>query len=411
MEYQAKELLRSKGIEIPDGGVATTPEEAASVAEMVGAPVVVKAQLPFTGRYEIGGVRFASTSDEARKIAEEMLSTTFRGFRPRKVLIERKLEVRAEAFLSVIVNDSLMYRCPELLASPKGGTGVEARTHEVFRQPIDYLEGLDANALVDKFREVGMPLPEEFALLADRVYRIFVEQDARSVEINPLALTDRGLVALDARIDVDDHALFRHPDLEVEVPKDLNREPTDLERRIWYWEDSDPRGTGYFIQLATDTEDGGFVGFHGIGGGGAMLAADALIRKGLKLANYADTSGDPPASKVYRVIKTILSIPGIEGYVMMGSVMASQEQWHHAHAIVKAFNEMLRDKRGFPAVILLAGNKEKESHEILRRGLRDLPIRLELYGRDYIYETEYIADRVLSLVEEYRRELRREGDD
>ncbi|MDK2383652.1 MAG: ATP citrate lyase citrate-binding domain-containing protein, partial [Candidatus Korarchaeota archaeon] len=216
-------------------------------------------------------------------------------------------------------------------------------------------------------------------------------------------LTDEGLVALDARIDLDDHALFRHPDVEVEVPKDLNREPTDLERRMWYWDDADPRGTGYFIQLTTEASEG-YIGFHGIGGGGAMLAADALIRRGLKLANYSDTSGDPPASKVYRVIRTILSIPRIEGYVMMGSVLASQEQWHHAHAIVKAFNEMLRDRPGFPAVILLAGNKEEESHEIIRRGVRDLPIRFELYGRDYIYETDYIADRVLKLVEEYRRE-------
>ena len=88
----------------------------------------------------------------------------------------------------------------------------------------------------------------------------------------------------------------------------------------------------------------------------------------------------------------------------MGAVFASQEQWHHAHAIVKAFREELTDRPGFPVVILLAGNKEKESHEILRDGLKDLPIRLELYGREHIYDTDLIAEKMATLVEEYRKE-------
>ncbi len=401
LEYQSKRILRNYGIVVPAGEVASDPEEAEAIAKRLEGNVVVKAQLPFTGRHDVGGVKFASTPEETRLIAEEMFSSYFRGFKPKKVLIEKRMKVRAELFLSVVVNDSMRFRSPMLLASPFGGTGIEERSEIVARIPVDYLDGLRREVLEEEFARVGMP--DGAVDIAQKLYSIFVEYDARSVEVNPLAVTDEGLVALDARIDLDDHALFRHPEVEVEVPKDLNREPTDLERRMWYWDDADPRGTGYFIQLATEVSEG-YIGFHGIGGGGAMLAADALIRRGLRLANYADTSGDPPASKVYRVIRTILSIPGIEGYVMMGSVLASQEQWHHAHAIVKAFNEMLRDRPGFPAVILLAGNKEEESHEIIRRGVRDLPIRFELYGRDYIYETEYIADRVLKLVEGYRRE-------
>ncbi len=407
LEYQSKRILRDHGIVVPAGEIASDPREAEAIARKLGGNVVVKAQLPFTGRYDVGGVRFASSPEEVRVAAEEMLSSYFKGFRPKKVLVEKKVDVKAELFLSVVINDSRRFRSPMLLASPSGGTGVEERSEGVVRIPVDYLDGLRREVVEEEFSRVG--IPSEAVDVALKLYDIFVEYDARSVEVNPLALTDEGLVALDARMDLDDHALFRHPEVKVEIPKDLNREPTDLERRIWYWDDADPRGTGYYIQLTTQVSEG-YVGFHGIGGGGAMLAADALIRKGLKLANYADTSGDPPASKVYRVIRTILSIPGIEGYVMMGSVLASQEQWHHAHAIVKAFNEMLRDRPGFPAVILLAGNKEEESHEIIRRGVKDLPIRFELYGRDYIYETEYIADRVLKLVEEYRRERGREHE-
>ena len=138
-----------------------------------------------------------------------------------------------------------------------------------------------------------------------------------------------------------------------------------------------------------------------------MLGASALIARGLRIANYADTSGDPVASKIYRVIKCIFSQP-IDGYVLMGSCLANQEQWHHAHAIVKALKEEAKTKPGFPVVLLLAGNKEKETHETLRNGLKDLPLRWELHGRDRIYDTDFIADRVQELVAAYQKEKYRE---
>ena len=123
---------------------------------------------------------------------------------------------------------------------------------------------------------------------------------------------------------------------------------------------------------------------------------------GLKLANYADTSGNPTAAKVYRCARLILSQPGLEGYCLLGAVIASQDQWHHAHGLVKAFREELADRPGFPVVILIAGNKEAEALEILREGLKDLPIHLELYGREYIHKLDFVAERMKALVEEYR---------
>ena len=134
-----------------------------------------------------------------------------------------------------------------------------------------------------------------------------------------------------------------------------------------------------------------------------MLGADALIRHGLKLADYADTSGNPTASKVYRVVKLIFSQPNIDGYVLMGAVVANQEQWHHAHALVRALGEELENRLNFPVIILIAGNKETESLEILREGLEGVPARVEIYSRDYVYNVDYIAERMKKLVEEYRR--------
>ena len=103
------------------------------------------------------------------------------------------------------------------------------------------------------------------------------------------------------------------------------------------------------------------------------LGVDALNRQGLKIANYADTSGNPTAAKVYRAAKVILSQAGIEGYMLGGFIVANQEQWHHAHGVVKALREELPKRPGFPCVILLCGNKEKESLEILKEGTKDLP--------------------------------------
>ena len=171
----------------------------------------------------------------------------------------------------------------------------------------------------------------------------------------------------------------------------------------WKIEEEDYRGTGYFAQLAFGFGPGeGYVGFHGLGGGGAMLGGDALIRHGLKLANYAESSGNPTASKVYRVVKLIFSQPNIDGFCMMGAMMASQEQWHHAHGLVKALREELVNKPGFPVVLLIAGNKEKESLEIMREGLKDLPANIEIYGSEHVYDVDFIAERTRELVREYR---------
>jgi succinyl-CoA synthetase beta subunit len=146
----------------------------------------------------------------------------------------------------------------------------------------------------------------------------------------------------------------------------------------------------------------GYIGFHGIGGGGAMLGADALMRHDVKIANYADTSGNPTASKVYRTVKIILSQQNIEGYALMGAVIANQEQWHHAHALVRALREELRDRPCFPVVILIAGNKEAEAIEILKKGLKDVPSKVEIYGGEYVYNLDFIAQRMKSLIEQYR---------
>ncbi len=237
------------------------------------------------------------------------------------------------------------------------------------------------------------------------MYETFKGYNCRTAEINPLVLTKDGKIyAADCRIAIDDSSVFRHPELDIDVAREASAPPTELDKIAWQIEEGDLRGTCYIAQMIPEIKELGVVGYHGIGGGGAILGVDALNRQGLKIANYADTSGNPTAAKVYRAAKVILSQAGIEGYMLGGFIVANQEQWHHAHGVVKALREELMDKPGFPVVLLLCGNKEKESLEILREGTKDLPAQVEIYGSDRVYETEFLAKRMKALIEEHRKE-------
>jgi len=417
VEYQSKLLLKNKNIPIPLGDVARTPLDARHIAERLAKPVVIKAQVGVTGRFKAGGIRYAATPDEAECFSKEILGRSIKGYQVREVLVEEKLDIEQEFYVGIIVDDSYKVKSPILMVSSSGGVDIEevaAKSPErILQLNIDILAGISKED-IDKAASFLNSQPEICEQLRDilfKLYTVFREYEARSVEINPLALTRGGkVVAADCRIVLDEAAIFRHPELGITFPRDLGRPPTPLEEVAWKIEENDYRGIAYFAQMSTEIKpEEGYIGFHGIGGGAAMLGADALIRQGLKLANYADTSGNPTASKVYRILKTIFSQPNIEGYILMGAVMANQEQWHHANALVKALREELQDKPGFPVILLLAGNKEAEALEILKEGLKDLPARIEICGREYVYRVDEIAAKMKDLVEEYRASKRTGG--
>ena len=218
--------------------------------------------------------------------------------------------------------------------------------------------------------------------------------DCYALEVNPIVLTTAGgLICADCKMQIDNAAAYRHPEMGIEVARDFGHQPTPLDLVGWGIEKADLRGSGFVMDMGHDGVSPGAIGFHPIGGGSAMMAMDALSRIGLTPANYADTSGNPVASKIYRVAKVVLSQPGIQGYLLGGFMMANQEQWHHAHAVVKALREVLPGRPGFPCVLLVCGNKEEESLAILREGLADCARSdpVEIYGRDHVTDTLFIA--------------------
>lgn len=398
-EYQSKTLLKQGGIPVPEGGIASTPEEACRIAEKIGRPVVLKIQVWVTGRARLGGIQFAATPAEAEEKARELLGMKVGNFVVDKVLIEEKLTIKAEYFAGLVLDDAL--KRPLVIFSPVGGTGIEeiARLHpeKVVRQPIDVLKGFpeyEARNMVIKAGISGSILAK-LADLLTRLYAVARSSDARSAEINPLVLTeDDAVCAADCHIVIDDYAVFRHPELGIEVAREFDRPPTELEKIAYKVEEKDYRGTFYFFQMVeTVASAEKYIGFHGAGGGGSMMSMDAVLKRGFKLANYCDTSGNPPASKVYRAAKIILSQPDIRGYFASGSGVASQEQYHSARGLVKAFQE---ERLDIPAVIRLGGNFEEKAIEILRAYLKNIPATVEGYGRDD--SPEFCASRLEELV-------------
>jgi succinyl-CoA synthetase beta subunit len=407
-EYQGKQLLKAAKVPIPQGDVATTPAEAKKIAEKVGKPVAIKAQIWAGGRGKAGGIKFAEHPLDAEIAANELLGSVIKNLKVEKVLVEEKLDIDKEYYAGIIIDASREVRAPVVMFSTEGGVDIESvPPDKIAQMNVDVIRGFrlyDAFNLAAQLKVPTKLLPSLGQAIMG-LFQTFKGNNCRTAEINPLVITKDGrLFAGDCRMAIDDSSVFRHPELGIEVAREAPTPPTELDKIAWQIEEGDLRGTCYIAQMVPEIKGLNFVGYHGIGGGGAILGVDALNRQGLKIANYADTSGNPTAAKVYRAAKVIINQPGIEGYMLGGFIVANQEQWHHAHGIVKALREELPKRPGFPCVILLCGNKEKESMEILKEGTKDLPGRIEIYGSDKVYETEFLAKRMKALILEYRKE-------
>src|SRR5213596_2012534 len=395
-EYQGKSILAANGFKIPRGRAVLSADDAVAAAKELGGEVVVKIQAWTTGRAGIGGVAFAKNPDDVRAHAERMLSMKVGQFPVEAVLVEEKLAIEREFFLSFAIDDAA--RAPVIIFGVGGGTGIEERAASTRRIPCDVNRGPLDSALDEAVDGSGLS-PAHAKQLGDSIRKLFTAArsvEARSLEINPLVLSKSGeFVAADCRITIDDYAVVRHPELGVEIAREFDHPPTPLERIAYAIEQSDHRGTFYFAQLATTAAKAskGLVGFHGAGGGGSMMSMDAIVTAGFTIANFTDTSGNPSASKVYRAARIILAQPDLVGYFGSGSGVASQEQYWSAYGLAKAFWELDLD---IPAVIRLGGNTEDRAVDILNRMSKLLRAPVEGYRKSDT--PAFIAARFAELV-------------
>ncbi len=384
-EYQGKALLRENGIAVPEGGPAFCAEEARRIAERIGGPVVLKAQVWVTGRFAKGLIRFARSPAEAYEKAGALLGRMVNNFPVECLLVEKRLSVAGEYYAGIIISDTRQR--PEIIFSAKGGTGIEEIAAKypgsLARTSVKLSAGFREYHARNMIRKTGISGAAQRSLadILVRLWKTARRCEARSAEINPIIETTEGqFLAADCRITIDDYAVFRHPELGIEIAREFDHPPTELEKTAYDLEKNDYRGTFYFIQLEKGFRKGEkYVGFHGAGGGGSMMSMDAIQQQGYRIANFTDTSGNPPASKVYRAARIILSQGGIDGYFGSGSGVASQEQVNSARGLVKAFREEALD---VPAVIRLGGNMEDEAVSLLTRYTQDLPGAVEGYKKD-----------------------------
>jgi succinyl-CoA synthetase beta subunit len=349
-EYQSKQLMAAQGIQIPRGRVASTAAEARHVAEDMGGPVVVKAQVLVGGRGKAGGVRVAKTPAEAEVAATQILAMQIQGLPVRKVLVEEAAAYEAEVYLA-LTNDRTARR-PVLIASAEGGVEIEqvartdpARIHRVHLDPLLGLREYQARYLA-----AAIELPREhwrtFLAIARGLHETYRRTDASLVEVNPLVITRaRSLVALDAKIVLDDNGLFRHPELA--EMRDLDEEvPAEAEARKY--------GLSY-VKLD------GNIGCMVNGAGLAMATLDVIRHLGGAPANFLDIGGGAGSDKVAAAIQIILADEQVRSVLIniFGGITRCDE-------VARGIRIALEGARPrIPIVARIVGTNEAEGRRIL----------------------------------------------
>ncbi|OGA22907.1 MAG: succinate--CoA ligase subunit beta [Betaproteobacteria bacterium RIFCSPLOWO2_02_FULL_65_24] len=357
-EYQAKEVLRKYGVPTPRGVPCFTGEEAVNAADALGGKVwVVKAQIHAGGRGKGGGVKLAKSKEELRELASHILGmrlvthqTGPQGQTVRRLLIEEGADIKKELYVGMVVDRGTQRVA--LMASSEGGMDIEevaAKTpekiHKVFIDPATGLKDSEAD---DVARRIGIPeaaIPQARAALKG-LYRAFDETDASLAEINPLILTGDGrVVALDAKINFDDNALFRHPDIA--GLRDLDEEdPAEIEAS---------RHDLSYIQLNGD------IGCLVNGAGLAMATMDIIKFYGGSPANFLDVGGGATTERVTEAFKIMLRNPELKAILVniFGGIMRCDVI---ASALVDAARQV---KLGVPLIVRLEGTNVELGKEIL----------------------------------------------
>jgi succinyl-CoA synthetase beta subunit len=382
------------GIRVPRGGVARNHSDAAKIAQEVGFPVAIKAQFLMGKRGRAGGIRFAETTEEVRMVACPLLEGTLHGLQAEAVLVEQRLDILREVYLAVTADPSR--RQPVALVSLKGGIDIEEIAAQdppsVYQAAIDIREGLPEHVARNIIRRTPGAISADVLALAPvlcSLYRTYRQFDCKLAEINPLALTPQGPVAADARIDIDDDAIWRHPELGLTMAEETGRTPTPLEIVAGTIDQGDHRGTAHFVQLDPDgslTRELGKipVAFDCVGTGASLTTMDELVPLGYYPVNFADTSGNPTASKMYRITKVILSQPHIQGYLFL-SCISSQQLDNTARGIVAALKELFPATSGQPNIPMLfafRGAYDEEAIQVFRdHGIAESRW-VKLLGRD-----------------------------
>ena len=361
-ESQAKELFREAGIPTPASKLARTVEEAVAAAEEIGCPVAVKAQVQVGGRGKAGGIELVESIDEVRAAANRILGMELKGYHVDRVLVEAAVEPTKELYVGVTIDRGVGR--PVAMVSTRGGVDIETVAAEdpdaIAREQIDPAFGMFEFQARKAVHEAGVDrsVADDVAAVLAALYDLWEERDGSDAEINPLLVTDDGVVAVDAVFNVDDSALFRQPDLaavaEATAADELEQKAQDY-------------GFDY-VRLD------GNVGIIGNGAGLVMTTLDLVEHYGGDPANFLDIGGGAKADRVANALETVFADGRVEAVVfnIFGGITRGDEVATGINEALGRFDEIPK-----PVVVRLAGTEAARGMEILDTGRVQVESSLE----------------------------------
>jgi succinyl-CoA synthetase beta subunit len=350
LEYQGKQLFARHGIPVPAGEPAGTVDEAVAAAERIGYPCAIKAQVQIGGRGKLGGIKFATRESEAREHAEAILGMEIKGLTVHELWIEGASQIEAEYYASFVFDRGA--KAPRAMLSTRGGMDIE----EVFEQTPEAIASLHIDPLIGFQPFHGRRLAFEAGVDADLVrpvgtfleqlYGAFVAEEAMLVEVNPLIVTpQRTLVALDAKVTLDDNSLYRHP---------ANAELRDLSSEDPQEQMAKERGLTY-VKLDGD------IGILGNGAGLVMSTLDVVALHHGAPANFLDAGGGAKADAITAAVEVIISDPKVKAVLfnIFGGITRCDEV---ARGLIEAFEQI---KPQVPFVVRLDGTNGEQGRALL----------------------------------------------
>ncbi|MCL2115942.1 MAG: ADP-forming succinate--CoA ligase subunit beta [Methanobrevibacter sp.] len=350
-EYNAKKIFKKSGISILEGHIAYSPEEAMEIATDMGTPVVVKAQVLVGGRGKAGGIKFADDPGEAFEIATELLNMEIKGEKVKHLLIEKKADVKKEFYLGVSIDRSS--KKPVIIASVEGGVDIEqlAMTDpdKIIKYHVDPLEEFlpfEAREIARKMG-VGTELISSVGSTIWKLYKIFEKYDAQIAEINPLINTDEGLIAADAKFEIENDSLFRHKDL---------MEVTDYKPKEFA-----------FVKLDGD------IAVIGNGAGLTLTGMDMIKLNGGKPATFLDIGGGASENTIKKALNLVLNYAPVKVVFLnvLGGITRADDV---ANGVIRALES---SKRKVNIVIRLTGTNEEEGQRLLEEAGIPFEISME----------------------------------
>ena len=376
-EYQAKEIFADAGLPVPESTLADSVEGVLDAVSAIGYPAAIKAQVHVGGRGKAGGIKIATSEEEAREAAESILGMDLKGYTVDRVLVEEGVEFVDEYYVGVTMDRGAGE--PVAMVSTKGGVDIEAVAEEnpdaIAQEHIDPAFGLQPYQARKVVYDAGVPAEyaRDVSSILSTLYELYEANDASDIEINPVMITaDDDVIAADAVMNIDEDALFRQPDL-AEMEEDASQ--NDLEGKAGEY------GFDY-VRLSGNT------GIIGNGAGLVMATLDLVDYYGGTPANFLDVGGGAKADRIGNALDMVFSDENVESVVfnIFGGITRGDEVARGINEALEAFEEVPK-----PVVVRLAGTNAEEGMEILNTDLVQVEATLEDAVQRAVTNAEEVA--------------------